>query len=175
MAEIFYDNDADMTIIQGRKVAILVADGVVGQHAADIHAALAALGAAPRFVAPRIGPVNTADGVCIVADASLENEPGVLFDALAIADGSAAVAELARHAQTMECVKDQFRHCKPMLVLGDAKALLKMAAVPLVLSSGDPDPGLIVADSAKPKVLKQFIAAIAAHRHTARETDPPLV
>ena len=161
--------------IQGRKIAVLVADGVVGQSAGDIHAALVAQGAAPRFVAPRIGPVNTADGVPIVADASLENEPGVLFDALAIAEGKAAVAELARHGQTLDNIKDQYRHCKPMLVLADAKTLLKMAGVPMALANGEPDPGLIVAAGAKPKVLKQFIGAIAAHRHSARETDPPRI
>src|SRR5690606_12623912 len=62
--------------IQGRKIAILVANGVEGKSAVALHEALLVQGAVPRFVAPRIGPVKTADQVAINADASLENEPG---------------------------------------------------------------------------------------------------
>src|SRR2546427_5489641 len=40
-----------------------------------------------RFVAPHIGPLTTSKGAVIDADASLENEPGFLFDALVLPDG----------------------------------------------------------------------------------------
>ena len=68
--------------ITARKIAILVANGSIGASAKEIHEVLFAQGAIPRFVAPRIGPVQTSDGVTIDADASMENEPGFLFDAL---------------------------------------------------------------------------------------------
>src|SRR5690606_15955714 len=90
--------------IRGRKVAILVADGVLGQSVLDLHTALRERGAAPRFVAPRIGPVHTADGVPIEAVASLENEPGFLFDALALPDGDAGVQALAQDGHTLAFV-----------------------------------------------------------------------
>ena len=62
--------------ISGRKVVILVADGVVGQAVKDVHAALFQQGAVPRFAAPRIGPVATTDGVEIEADVSLGERAG---------------------------------------------------------------------------------------------------
>ncbi len=156
--------------IKARKVAILVADGIEGQSVMNVHAALFAQGAVPRFVAPRIGPVTTSDGVAIDADASLENEPGFLFDSLVLPDGDAGVAALARDGHTMEFIRDQHRHGKAIMVMPASMTLLDAAGVALVLPSGDPDPG-IVADAG----VDAFIQAMAKHRHPERETDPPAV
>ncbi len=157
----------------GRKIAILVADGITGQSAVDLHAALAAQGAVPRFVAPRIGPVKTADQVAINADASLENEPCFLFDALALPDGEAGVQTLAADGHTMEFIKDQHRHCKTILVMPASSALMLKAQIPSALASGEPDPGIVF--GATPADFKAFILGIAQHKHPERETDPPVV
>ena len=42
------------------------------------------------------------------------------------------------------------------------------------LSNGQPDPGLIIASDTSAGA-DDFVAAIATHRHFARETDPPRV
>jgi catalase len=160
--------------IKGRKVAVLVADGAVGQSAVDVHAALFAEGAVPRFVAPRIGPVVTEDGVRIDADASLESEPGFLFDALALPDGAAAVVTLAADGHTFEFIRDQYRHCKTILALGTAGDLLELAGVSASLPNGDADPGMVLADDAGEGVAA-FIEGIRRHRHPEREADPPTV
>lgn len=159
--------------LAGRKIALLVADGVVGQSVADLHAALVKHGGVPRYVAPRIGPVKTADGVAINADASLENEPGFLFDALALPDGEAGVQALAGDGHTVEFLKDQYRHCKTLLVMPASSALLLKAQVPSALPSGDMDPGMVF--GASPADFERFIQGIARHRHFERETDPPMV
>lgn len=161
--------------IRGRKIAILVAHGVAGQSAADIHAALLAQGAAPRFVAPRIGPVKTTDGVAIDADASLENEPGFLFDALVLPDGDEGVAALAQDGHTMAFIKDQYRHCKPILALKASRGLLDKAEASPTLPSGDPDPGIVLGGTNALAATAAFIQAIARHRHPEREADPPPV
>ena len=159
--------------VLGRKVAILVADGVVGQNAVDLQAALLAQGAVGRFVAPRIGAVKTSDQVAVNADASLENEPGFLFDALALPDGDAGVQALAADGHTLEFIKDQYRHCKSLLVMPASSALMLKAQIPSTLPSGDPDPGIVF--GAGPAEFDLFIQGIARHRHPERETDPPLV
>ena len=162
--------------ITARKVALLIAPGVMGEAIAQVQAALLAEGAVPRLVAPRIGPVATAEGKMLEADASLENEPGFLFDALVLPDGQAAVEALARDGHTMEFIKDQYRHGKTILVLGASKALLDKAGVPATLPDGQPDAGVIMAASgAAAEASETFIQGIALHRHTARETDPPCV
>jgi catalase len=60
--------------------------------------------------------------------------------------------------------------------MGAGKDLVESAGVPATLPSGKPDPGLIRLENGQlDDGIAQFIAAIAKHRHFARETDPPAV
>jgi catalase len=161
--------------VQARKVALLIAPGVAGKSVMAAHAALAAAGAVPKLVAPRIGAVATSDGKVLMADASLESEPGFLFDALVLPEGEAGVAALAKDAHTMEFIQNQFRHCKSILVLGASKTLTEKAGLPTALPNGDADPGLLYAETADKKTMQAFMAAMTKHRHFERETDPPTV
>ena len=160
--------------VAGRKVVILVADGVEGQAVKAVHAALFEQGAIPRFAAPRIGPVRTTDGVDIAADVSLENEPGFLFDALVVPDGEEAIAGLTSDAHVFEFVRDQFRHCKPILVLGTGVELLRAAGLGPALGDDTVSPGLIVESDAAAGA-QALIAALGKPRDFARESDPPRV
>ena len=162
--------------IQGRKVALLLAPGVAGEPIALLQASLLGQGAVPRLIAPRIGALKTAEGQMLEAKASLENEPGFLFDALVLPDGEQAVAALAANPHTMDFIKDQYRHGKTILALGASKALLERAGVSDKLANGKADPGLIYTSAGDmAQGLKAFVAALGAHRHFERETDPPRV
>ena len=160
--------------IKARKIAVLLANGSIGASAVEVHAALLAQGAVPRFVATRIGPVETSDGIAINADASMENEPGFLFDALVLADGERGVAVLMKDANTMAFIKDQYRHGKTIMAIGAGKALLDKAEVPSKLLSGEPDAGVVLAGNAVSKSLSAFVKGVAMHRHPLRETNPAL-
>jgi catalase len=164
--------------LRGRKVALLVGPGVEAEALLQIQAALLEQGAIGRLVGPRIGPFPTASGDVVNADASLENEPGFLFDALVLPDGAEAVAALAQDGHTAEFIKDQFRHCKTILVLGASQALLTKAGVPASMdkSQAQGGTGLIVAQGGDAAAATEaFLAAMAKHRHFGREMDPPLV
>jgi catalase len=157
--------------ISTRKIAILVADGVEGSSLKALHTALTGAGAVPRFVAPQLGTVSTISGGDIEADASMENSPAVLFDALILPDGAAGVKALASDGHTVEFVANQFRHCKTILALGASRILLEKAGIPASISDG----GLLRMRPTEKNVAKLFMAAVAKHRHPERETDPPLV
>ncbi|MDP2390773.1 MAG: catalase-related domain-containing protein, partial [Acidobacteriota bacterium] len=161
--------------IRARRVAILVADGVNGDKAKAIADRLMADGAVPVFVAPRLGAVASS-GTPIQADASLEVAPSVIFDAMVLADGDGSAAILAADGRALEFLKDQYRHCKPIMVLAGALPVFDKAGIPRALPTGKPDSGLIIAagDAGEPPT-DAFIRALAAHRHFDRETDPPLV
>ena len=161
--------------IKARIVALMVAPGVSAQSMNRVRSELLAQGAMPRFVAQRIGPVTTAEGETLEVDASFENTPGFLFDAVVLPDGEQAVAALALDGQAMEFIKDQYRHCKPMLVLGASKSLLDRADMPSTLPDGKADPGLTLSSGDDAAATAVFIAGIARHRHPERETDPPMV
>lgn len=155
--------------IRTRKLALLVAPGVDKDMVLALQATLAGLGAVPRLVGPHVGLVAAANGEYIDADASMENEPAALFDGLVLTPATAAAAQA--DGRVLEYIKDQYRHCKPILVLGEAKVLLEQCGIPF----DEEDPALIVTGDASDSAVDQFIAALAAHRNFLRESDPPLV
>ncbi|MEO7497569.1 MAG: catalase [Massilia sp.] len=164
------------TGIRTRKVAILVAPGVDGAGVRELYAALLADGAVPRLLASQLGKVAASDGAALDVEISIEAGPSVLWDAVVVPDGEAGVAALARDANALDFVRQQYRHCKPILVLGAGAALLKEAGVPATLPDGELDPALIGAKGEPlAKAVTAFKAALAGHRNFARETDPPLV
>ena len=154
--------------IKTRKVAILVADGIAAEPVRAVLGALTDAGAVSRLLGSRLGTIRSADGEEFEIDATLENSPSVLFDAVVLPDGEAAVQVLAKDGHTLEFVKDQYRHGKTILVLGAAARLLDQVGIPKELPTGKPDPGVIVDADA-------FIAAVAKHRHPERDQDPPLI
>ncbi len=162
--------------IRTRRIAILVADGVDGAAATQLHEALVSEGAVPRYVGARLGAVRTAGGETLPAEVTFETMPSVLFDALAVPGGKEAVESLGNVGLALEFIKDQYRHAKPILALNEGADLVENAGVPARLPSGAEDPGLILArQAAAVDVTGRFIQAIAGHRHFQRWADPPLV
>ena len=108
-------------------------------------------------------------------DTTVEAMPSVLWDAVVIPDGHDALERLGIDGRVLEFVKDQYRHCKPILAIGSATGLLEKAGIPETLVSGHADPGLLLMEGDDATGIAAFIAAIAKHRHFERETDPPRV
>jgi len=81
---------------------------------------------------------------------------------------------MATDGRIVEFIKDQYRHCKPILAVGASDQLLTACGIDQALPNGQPDPGVITTADVS-TATGQFIAAIARHRHFARETDPPRV
>jgi catalase len=162
--------------IATRKIAILVADGIEVDPITDLIEKLNGAGAVTRLLAPRLGTVRSEDGEPLEVDATLENSPAVLFDAVVLPGGSEAVDALCLDGRALEFVKDQYRHCKTILALADSSKILTKAGITITLPSGEPDPGLLIAGQGSNETHAQsFIAAIGLHRHVGRDRDPPLV
>jgi catalase len=161
--------------IRTRHVAILVADGVEGDALTTLAERLSAEGAVPRFIAATLGSVESAAGDPLEVDVSMEATPSVLYDAVVLPDGEAAVARLAGDGRTLEFLKDQYRHCKPILVLGAASALLDKAGISDTLPSGKADPSLLISAGDDAADADAFVALLAGHRHFDREMDPPRI
>ena len=159
------------TGIRGRKIAILIAAGCDEAMVDALQAGLEAQGAVTRLVGPHVGMVGGLE-----ADMSLETGPAVLFDAVVVPDGDAAAETLAANALAVEFVTLQYRHCKPMMVVGAGATLLAAAGSPAALPGGVPDPGLVgTAPAGLQPALAAFISALSGQRVFERETDPPVV
>jgi catalase len=152
--------------IRGRRIAILLAPGVDADSVKETQAALTKAGAVVRLVAARLAAVEAADGEDpLEPDATLETLPSVLFDAVVVPDGEEGARHFALLGQALEFIKDQYRHCKPILMLGAGRNVVEGAGV-LV---GKGEDGALTTD------VKAFIAAVGRHRNWNRAMDPPLV
>jgi catalase len=151
--------------IRGRTMAILVAPGAEPGSVTGTRAALTKAGAVVRLVAPALGAIAAADGHDVEADATLETQPSVLFDAVVVPDGAAAVDALQAVGQAREFLRDQYRHGKPILMLGAGERLVEAAGLPSRDSS----------DWAMVRELPAFIEALVRHRNWTRMSDSPQV
>ncbi|MCV6904491.1 MAG: catalase [Achromobacter xylosoxidans] len=153
-----------------RKIAILVAEGVDGAAVSAVAQALIQAGAVVRLVGQRIGPVATAEGDALDADASLDNQPSAVFDGAVVPGGGTAIDRWRQDGRALEFVRDTYRHGKTLLAVGEGADLLEAAGI-------DPawrDDGLVV-DQAPAQAVTLFIDSLARHRHPERETSPPRV
>lgn len=162
--------------IRSRRIAIFVADGSDGKAARTLHEGLLQQGSVPRYISARLGTVTTDAGESLEVEGTFETLPSVLFDAVAVPGGKAAIVTLGNVGQALEFIKDQYRHAKPILALAEGADLVEKAGAPALLPSGAKDPGMLVGrEAAASDVLDDFIKAIARHRHHEREMDPPAV
>ena len=151
--------------IAGRRIALLVADGADATALQALYDALVGAGASPRYIGGRLGKVKGRRGAAIEIEATLETMPSPMWDALVI---DASADALARVGPAVEFLKEQFRHCKTILVAGAAPALLAAAGI-----EAPDDPGFIEAAAGADKgVVDDFIAAVGRHKHYEREKDP---
>ena len=103
----------------------------------------------------------------------MEAAPTVVWDAVVLPGGNAALG------QAQEFVKEQYRHGKPILVLGSPSALIEKVSLHATLPDGSADGGLVTAggsgSSSADALVASFVAALAKRRFYERETDPPRV
>ena len=151
--------------VAGRRIALLVADGADRAGLQAAYDALVGAGAAPRYLGAKLGKVKAASGAAIEIEATLETMPSPMWDAVVI---DASADALAKVGPAVEFVKEQYRHCKTILVAGAAPALLAAAGI-----EAPADPGFIDAPRGASKdAVAAFIKAVGQHKHYEREKDP---
>jgi catalase len=154
--------------IATRRIALLVAPGVIGRSATAIKAALEKQGAVVEVVGTRLGAITSTDGAGLEALRCLLNTPSVMYDAILVGDGEASVTALSQSGEAMRYVEECFRHGKAIGALGRGADLLAAAGL---MEAGD-QPGVAVAS--KPNdLLTVFVPAVAQHRHWEREATKP--
>ena len=157
--------------IVGRKVAVLVANGVDGAAIDAVRKALAAGGAAMKLIAPRIGEIKSSDGTRITVDHSLPTASSVLFDAVFVPGGKKSAEALCADANAVLFVKEAYKHGKAIAASDEGALLIDKSA-----RSADAEnnqfqgPGVILATGKKVNeaFAKNFIGAIANHRFAER-------
>jgi len=115
--------------LDGRTVAILVADGSDGATITSISQAVRAAGATVKIVAPKVGGAKLADGTLLSADGQLSGTPSVMFDAVALVLSREGAETLSQDAAAVDFVRDAYGHLKAIAFDRGAEALLDQAHV----------------------------------------------
>ncbi len=160
--------------IKGRKIAILAADGVDGKQLTQMKSALMAEGALCDVIAKFAGSITGADGKPVPVSKAAPNAPSVIYDAVFVPGGQASVATLVAFPLAVDFVKEAYLHCKPIAAAGDGVQLLAKAEVPTSSDEGkiSSNHGVVTTTGRDASSLaKEFIQAIAAHRHFDRPVE----
>ncbi|OWK39854.1 Catalase [Fimbriiglobus ruber] len=120
----------------GRKVGVLVTDGVDAKILAALKKAVEAEGAMLKLIAPEVGGVEGSDGTLHAADEKLEGGPSVLFDAVAILPSEAGAAELMTLPAARDFVADAVAHRKFIAYVEAATPLLEKAVGSAAIDDG---------------------------------------
>ncbi len=149
------------TTLKGRKIGVLVTDGVDDALLSAIQERAQAEGAKVELVGPAIGGVTSQRKLTIEVDHALSGGPSILFDAVILAPSEAGVAALLTQAVAVEWVHNAYAHLKVIGHVPAAAPLLQAAHV-------DPaaDEGLVAVTGAD---LDGYVAAASKHRVWARE------
>jgi len=142
--------------VEGRVVGVFVDDGADLAGVRSLRTALAKAGAALHVIAPCGGKVAGVDGKPLAGDATLFNSDSVVYDALVVAGGAAAVAD---HPKATLMLQEAFRHHKVVGAWGDAGGSLA--------TLGIEGAGVVVAPRAR-AFGAALLDAMAWHRHWDR-------
>jgi catalase len=121
---------------EGRKLGILVTDGVDSKLLKAISTAITKQKAVFEIIAPKVGGVTASDGSRIEAHHMVDGGPSVLFDAVAILTSHQAIDDLVKEATARDFVADAFQHCKFIGYDQSALPLLDKAGLSGALDEG---------------------------------------
>ena len=145
---------------QGRKLGILVTDGIDGDLLQSLKDAVQEAGGVVEIVAPAIGGIKTSDGKRVPADQKIDGGPSVLYDAVAVMASKEGVAKLKTMHPAKGFAADAFAHAKFIALAGEAADLFHAAGVT------DFDDGVF--QMADQKGAAEFIDACKALRYWDR-------
>ncbi len=149
---------------EGRKLGILVSDGVDAKLLTALKTAVVKEGGMCEIVAPKVTGAEAEDGTLIEADEMIDGGPSVLFDAVALLPGEAGVADLLAESTARDFVADAFAHCKFIAYVEAAVPLFEKAGIADVLDEG------VVALKAK-KDITAFVTMLGDLRLWSREPE----
>jgi catalase len=113
----------------GRKIGILVTDGVDGAKLEEVKSAAEQAQVNVELIAPAVGGVDDSDGNHAPADQKIEGGPSVLYDAVILLASKHGAPSLAAQPAVRDFVADAYAHCKFIGYTGDASPLFEAAGL----------------------------------------------
>ena len=165
--------------IKGRKVAVLIADGVRFDDYERIAAAVCGGGGVVETVSHVLGPVTSLEGQPIDVCKTWLTGAAVLYDALCVPGGADCATSLRDTAAARAWLREAWMHHKPLGALQEGIAVLERALgdVPVAKANAKAvatAQGVVTAAAGAASAFgAAFVAALQQHRHFDRRTDVP--
>ncbi len=153
---------------KGRKLGVLVTDGVDSALFNALKQAVTDEGAKLEVIAPKIGGVQASDGSWIDAAQMIKGGPSVLYDAVALLLSDAGAKQLAAEPAARDFVADAFAHAKFIGYTTAATALFDKAGL-----NPNLDDGFVKLDA--PSAATTFIKTCRALRFWEREAKALMI
>lgn len=165
--------------IKGRKIAILIDDGFDLETVDRLRSELHAQGAVTETVSKFQGKIKSSGSGETEAEKSHVTTASIMYDAVFIPGGK-HISNMKKQGDVLHFINEAFKHCKPIAASGEAIDLLAQSGISGVdlSSDGVKDDMGVVSDrnlQQPDDFIKQFVAAIVAHRHWTREGHKELV
>jgi catalase len=142
-------------ILNGRSIAILIADDTDYGALESLKKSLTSEGAMIKIISTHVNNIKLSNGSSVSADGTIAGAPSQLFDAIAILLSKASTEKVMKDFRAVEWVSNAFNHLKAIGHNMEAKPLLTKANV--------------VEDAGITKLDDSFLKA-AAMRFYARES-----
>lgn len=141
--------------IKGRKIALLVEEGVDSAQLEDLQTRFRKEGALPKVISTHLGQKSK-------VDATYLTQSSVLFDAVVVLNSAERAPSPIDPAKLF--VQEAYRHCKPIAAMGTGRRLLEELHLSI-------EHGVVVAPpgATAETFFNQVREAVAAHRHWERE------
>jgi len=123
----------------GRKIGILVSDGVAAGKLAEITSAAEQAQVNVEIVAPAVGGVQASHGQRVPANQKIDGGPSVLYDAVVVLGSKQGAPLLASLPAARDFLTDAFAHCKFIGFTCDAAPLFETAGLAGLLDDGFAD------------------------------------
>jgi len=146
---------------KGRKIGVLVTDGVDADVLKGVMEAVKAEGAMLEFVAPKVSGFTCSAGKTFEAQQKVNGGPSVLYDAVVVIPSAEGAAMLAREATAKDFVSDAYAHAKFIGYAETAKPLFEKAGVT------EMDEGFVALKGAAD--ARRFLEACRSLRYWQRE------
>ncbi len=140
---------------KGRKLGVLITDGVDAALLDALKAAATAAGAAMELIAPTVGGIAASDGTVLAAHHKIDGGPSVLFDAVAVLPGEEGVLSLLKLPAARDFVSDAYAHYKFIGFSAAATKLFAKVGLP-----DDLDDGFVDLAEVEPAAFIESCAAL---------------
>ncbi len=161
--------------IKTRKIAVLALEGYNHAHVSAVKSALMKEGAQVKIISERGDPLQS-DKDKLEVDMTLITTGSIMFDAVFIPGGKDSAGALKKNGTAVHFVNEAFKHCKPVAAMGEGVDFLKACRLPGIQlpdsekSGVTNEKGVVAGNPDNPdSFIKEFIRAIAQHRHWDRE------